>query len=347
MQRRNFIQLSLASIFSFFTKSTFSQEAQKTKVMTVRGWISKKQMGVTLPHEHIVVDFIGADKIDTSTYNLEKIFETALPLLQKLKTYQCNTLIDCTPNFLGRVPVLLKRLSEATGLNILTNTGYYGAVNHKYLPPHVQTESPQQLAERWIKEWEEGIEGTGIKPSFMKISVGDAPISDLQQKIVEAAAITHLQTGLTIASHTGSNGAVLEQLKIIEDKGVHPTAFVWIHAQNEQNNEIHLQVARRGAWVEFDGLYPANFQLSEATISQYINYLQMMKKEKLLHRTLLSQDSGWYHIGEANGGNFLPYHFIFTDFIPKLYENGFTKKEIRLLMQENPYQAFAVGVRKK
>jgi phosphotriesterase-related protein len=347
MQRRNFIQLSLASIFSLFAKSAFSREIEKAEVMTVNGWISKKQMGITLPHEHIVVDFIGADKIDTSTYNLDKIFETALPLLQKLKANGCATLIDCTPNYLGRVPALLKKLSEATGLHILTNTGYYGAVNHKYVPPHVQTESPQQLAERWVKEWKEGIEGTGIKPSFMKISVGDAPITDLQQKIVEAAALTHLQTGLTIASHTGGNGAVLEQLKIIEAKGVHPAAFVWIHAQNEQNTEIHLQVARKGAWVEFDGLYPAKFQLGEQTIAQYISYLQMMKKEKLLHRTLLSQDSGWYHIGEANGGSFLPYHLIFTDFLPKLYESGFTQKEIKLLMQENPYQAFAVKIKKK
>ncbi|MCU0393017.1 MAG: phosphotriesterase [Thermoflexibacter sp.] len=348
MKRRGFISISLSSLWSLLFGQAFAQEQiPRNKVMTVNGWISKKQMGVTLPHEHIVVDFIGADKIDVSTYNLDKIYETALPILQKLKENGCTTFIDCTPNYLGRVPSLLKKLSQATGIHILTNTGYYGAVNHKYLPSHVEIETPQQLAMRWVKEWEEGIEGTGIRPSFMKISVGDAPITDLQKKIVAAAALTHLQTGLTIGSHTGGNGAVLEQLAIIENRGVQPSAFVWIHAQNEKNKEIHLQVARKGAWVEFDGLYPHNFKLSEETKNEYLNYLDMMKREKLLHRTLISQDSGWYHIGEANGGNYLPYHLIFTDFLPRLYEMGFTKNEVNLLIQENPYQAFAVRIRKK
>jgi len=203
------------------------------------------------------------------------------------------------------------------------------------------------LANRWLKEWNEGIDGTGIKPSFMKISVGDAPISDLQRKIVEAAALTHLQSGLTIASHTGGGGAGMEELEIIEKKGVLPDAFVWIHAQNEQDRELHFKMAHKGAWVEFDGLYPADSKLNTQTINQYLDFLVGMKKEKLLHKTLLSQDAGWYHIGEANGGSYLPYHLIFTDFIPKLYENGFTKKEVKMLMNENPYQAFRVRKRVK
>ena len=349
MKRRQFFKLSLFSLLSSMSNYSFAwlKDVQKADLMTVRGYISKKQMGITLSHEHILVDFIGADKIDTTIYNYDKIYETALPFLQKVKAAGCQTLIECTPNYLGRSPLLFKKLSEATGINILTNTGYYGAVNHKYLPAHVQTETPQQLANRWIKEWDEGIEGTGIKPSFMKISVGDAPISSLQRKIVEAAALTHSQSGLTIASHTGGGGAGMEEIAIIEAKGVSPSAFVWIHAQNEQNRELHFQAAHKGAWISFDGLYPADSKLSAETINLYIDFLTGMKKEKLLHKTLLSQDSGWYHIGEPNGGNYLPYHLIFTDFIPKLYENGFSRKEINILMNENPYQAFRIRKRLK
>jgi phosphotriesterase-related protein len=347
MERRHFFKLSFAGLFSFFTHKIWATEIEKADIMTVNGFISKQKMGITLSHEHILVDFIGADKIDMTTYNYDKIYEIALPFLKQLKAAGCQTLVECTPSYLGRSPLLIKRLSEATGLHILTNTGYYGAVNHKFLPAHVHTETPQQLANRWLKEWNEGIEGTGIKPSFMKISVGDAPISELQRKIVEASALTHLQSGLTIASHTGSGGAGIEELEIIEKQGVHPSAFVWVHAQNEQNRNSHFEAARKGAWISFDGLYPAESKLSEQTMKQYLDFLGGMKKEKLLHKTLLSQDSGWYNIGTANGGNYLPYHLIFKDFLPRLYENNFTKKEVKMLMQENPYQAFRIKIKQK
>ncbi len=348
MKRRHFLQVaSVGTYATLVVPSAMFSKSSKPKVMTVNGCIDKKQMGVTLPHEHIVVDFIGAAQIDTSVYNLEEMYETALPLLMKLKEFGCTTFIDCTPNYLGRSPLLLQQLSDATGLHIVTNTGYYGAVDHKYLPEHVKTETPQELANRWIKEWEEGVDGTNIRPGFMKLSVGNGPISDLQRKIIEAGALTHKATGLTIAVHTGGNGAVLEELNIIEQQGVHPSAFVWIHAQNEEDTAIHLELARKGAWVEFDGLFPFNYQLSEQKKQEYLNYLQMMKREKCLHRTLLSQDSGWYDANKPQGGRFLPFHLIFQDFLPLLRKEGFTKKEVNLLLKENPYQAFAVRKRLK
>ena len=64
----------------------------------------------------------------------------------------CATLVECTPAYLGRDPRLLRRLSEASGLHILTNTGYYGANKDKHLPPHAFTETAEQLAARWIRE---------------------------------------------------------------------------------------------------------------------------------------------------------------------------------------------------
>ncbi len=348
MKRRHFLQITSAgACTTLLAPSAILTKPIAPKVMTVNGWVNKRQMGLTLPHEHIMVDFIGAAQIDTSVYNIQEMYETALPLLMKLKEFGCTTFIDCTPNYLGRSPLLLQQLSNATGLHIITNTGYYGAVDHKYLPEHVKTETPQALANRWIKEWEEGVDGTNIRPGFMKLSVGDAPISDLQRKIIEAGAIAHKATGLTIAVHTGGGGAVLEELDIIERQGVHPSAFVWIHAQNEKNTAIHLQVARKGAWVEFDGLFPFNYQLSETKQQEYLNYLLMMKREKCLHRTLISQDSGWYDTNKPRGGRFLPFHLIFQDFLPLLRKEGFTNKEINLLFKENPYRAFVVRKRLK
>ena len=123
--------------------------------------------------------------------------------------------------------MLQKRLEDESGLQVITNTGYYGAMQNKYLPQWAFTESAEQLARRWINEFENGIDGTSIKPGFIKIGVDAPHLSSLHQKLVKAAAITHLKTGLTICSHTGPAAAAFEELNILRTMSVHPSAFVW------------------------------------------------------------------------------------------------------------------------
>lgn len=223
---------------------------------------------------------------------------------------------------------------------MLTNTGYYGAAGEKYLPAHCYTETAAQLAKRWIDEWENGIEGSGIRPGFIKTGVDGYPLSAVQQKIVEAAAITHLATGLTIGIHTGNGRAAMEELRIIQSKGVAATAWIWIHAQNETDRGIHIQAARAGGWVSFDNV-------STDSIAACLEFLKDMKKENLLRQVLLSHDSGWYHVGEPGGGDYNDYNTIFDKLIPALKENDFTEKDIRQLFFINPSRAFTVTVRKK
>jgi phosphotriesterase-related protein len=179
-------------------------------VQTVLGPVPPDRMSVTLAHEHVMVDFIGAAGITRDRYRPDEVFQVAQPHLQRIKELGCQTLVECTPAYIGRDPELLRRLALATGLNILTNTGYYGAGKNKYLPEHALTESAEQLSARWIREAKEGIEGTGIRPGFMKIGVDAGPLSEVHRKLVSAAARSHWATGLTIAAHTGNGVAALE-----------------------------------------------------------------------------------------------------------------------------------------
>lgn len=308
-------------------------------VMTVAGPMRRSELGFILSHEHILVDFIGADKVSKDRYQVEEVFNTALPFLQDVKAKGCSTFVDCTPAYLGRNAQLLQRLSKATGLNIITNTGYYGARNGKFLPQHVHTETAEQVAGRWIKEWKNGIDGTGIKPGFIKSGVDNAPLTAAQRKIIEAAAFTHLATGLTIGVHTGNGEAAEEQLDILAKRGVAPSARIWIHAQNETDKTYHIKAAQRGSWVSFDGV-------NQDTLQANVEYLKTMKSEGLLNSVLVSQDSGWYNVGEAKGGNYKNYNFIHTDFISALKQNGFLQNEIDAVFISNPAKAFTIRVRR-
>jgi phosphotriesterase-related protein len=282
------------------------------------GWI--------LVHEHILVDFIGADQITPGRYNPEEVIRVVLPHLQELAGLGCRPLLDCTPNFLGRDPQLLMRLARAAGLEIWTNTGLYSARDHQHLPAFAKSETPEQLAARWIREHREGIDG--VKPRFIKIGVNKGPLDELDRKIVQAAVIAAKATGLTIAAHTGDGKAALEELEIVQQGGLPTRQFVWVHAQNEVEREIQHRVARAGAWVELDGI-------GKPTARWHLTCIESLAKQRLLHRVLISQDAGWYSVGQPQGGSFRTYSYLWREFVPQLKPAW-----VRPLLWNNPVAAF-------
>ena len=140
---------------------------QESKIITVNGGIPASEIGKTLHHEHLLVDFIGADSTGYHRWDKNEVVEKVLPYLLEIKKLGYKTLVECTPEYLGRDPELLKLLSEKSGIQIITNVGYYSAVNAKFLPPHAFTQTAQQMADMWIEQAQNGIEGSGVFPGFI------------------------------------------------------------------------------------------------------------------------------------------------------------------------------------
>lgn len=332
LSRREFFKAGAAFLFMCKSKPSLS-------VITVNGRIPAISMGTTLIHEHFLVDFIGADKINSNRWNKDEVVKKLLPYLSEAKKYGVTTILDCTPAFLGRDVALQKRLSDESGLHILTNTGYYGAVGNKYLPQWAFTETYEQIAKRWINEFENGIGNTVIKPGFIKISVDKGHLSELHEKIVKAAALTHMQTGLTICSHTGIAIPAFEQINLLQKMKVHPSAFVWTHAQAETDKTQHLKAANLGAWISLDGIGWGDFE-------KYADSIDNLRLAGLLNKVLISHDAGWYKPGEKDGGSIKGYINIFEQLVPLLKERGFSDNDIQQLLVKNPAEAFAIRVRR-
>src|SRR5512136_1119403 len=132
MGRREFL-LSLAGFSLAFPVEAASSAAPEI-AMTVRGPVPAPDLGMTLMHEHVMVDFAGAAQVAKDRYDPDEVFRVVLPHLASIRSLGCRTLVECTPAYLGRDPVLLTRLSGASGVRLITNTGYYGASDGKYLP---------------------------------------------------------------------------------------------------------------------------------------------------------------------------------------------------------------------
>ena len=337
MNRREFMLMGAAVVLA---GAGAKPQAAADSVMTVDGPVDARDLGVTLPHEHVLVDFIGADRATPDRYDRDEVVRVVLPYLEQAKQLGCRTIVECTPAYLGRDPLLLRRLSRESGVRFVTNTGYYGAgADFKFLPEHAKTESADQLSERWVREFDQGIGDSGVRPGFIKIGVNKAPLHELHRKLVQAAARTHLRTGLTIAGHTGDGAAAMEELEILRREGVSPSAFVWVHAQNERDPALHARAAEAGAWISFDGVGPL-------TIKRHIDLVLAAKERGFLNQVLISHDAGWFRPGEAGGGEFRPFDTLFTKLLPALRRAGVTEDEGHRLTVENPAAALTINVRR-
>ena len=348
MNRRKFISVSSILTAAGMTFDIISAKSatdpNKAYVMTVLGKLNINEMGITLPHEHVLTDFIEVDKQLGPRYEREIAFEAMIPLLMSIKNIGVRTFVDCTPAYIGRDVLLLKQLSKASGLNILTNTGYYAAADEKHLPDHAYTETKEQLAARWLKEWQNGIAHTGVRPGFIKLGVGVGPLKPVEQKLIRAAAIVHLKSGLKIAIHTGDAAAAIEYTNLVMLSGIRPDAVIWVHAQND-DGQFHVQLAKKGCFVSLDGF-------KESVIDSYIKYVLQLKSAGLLNKVLLSQDDGFSVEKQGDQISFKPYNTkllspysaIFTVLRPALLKNGISSKEFDMITQDNPKNAFMVEV---
>ena len=321
--------IGLSFLFLFFSCT----ESKTRHINSVTGPIALDLIGLALVHEHMLVDFIGSDSVSSNRYSHDKVIAKVLPYLLEVKKFGVKTIFDCTPSYLAKDPVLLKKLSEQSGIQIITNTGLYGTQKGKFLPEYAFTETAEQLAVRWISEYNNGIEGTGIKPGFIKISVNeDDPLGEMDAKLVKAAGLTFKETGLKIYSHTGTWNTAKQEVEILQKIGVDPSAFVWVHAQAEEDFQNYLEAAKLGVWISLDGI--------GWSLDEYVDRLVFAKENAVLGNVLISHDAGWYDPAKPNGGDFVPFTNIFEKLMPTLNAKGFEESDWKLLLVENPKQAF-------
>lgn len=337
LSRRSFIKIACASAAAL-PACISKPENEGRVVQTVLGPIPAGRLGRTLPHEHVICDFIGADQTGKHRWNVEEVVSVMQPYLEALKKREFTGFIDCTPAYIGRDPRILKHLAELTGVHIVTNTGYYGGAGDKFVPKHAYSESAEELATRWIKEWDNGIEGSGVRPGFLKIGVDEAKgvppaLSEIDAKIVRASAIASRKTKLSVVCHTGGGPAGLAATKLFIAEGGAPNRFIVAHSDGH-GLHINEQVAELGAWVSFDGV-------SRRPLEQHLKLVAAML-EKHPSRLLISHDNGWYEAGKPGGGKIRDFNYMADTFIPALINSGISEEMVNRLIIANPANAIAI-----
>jgi predicted metal-dependent phosphotriesterase family hydrolase len=321
-------------LLSLLLSSVNPVPQEKGYVQTVTGKINSEELGFTLTHEHLFSNF-GAAPSSIPEYDSALLFNQVLPYLKKVKSTGVHSIFDCTGAFFGRDVKKLHAFSQLSKVNIITNTGFYGAANDKYVPPFAFTMSAQEIADVWIKEFTNGIEGSTIKPGFIKLAFDEGDPSPIDVKLFTAGLLAHKATGLTLQVHTGNNlAAAKKQLDLMKKHNVHPSAWIWAHSNLLTDLNFLIATAESGAWISLDGV-------KESTINNAMTMLKEFKLKNLLHKVLLSHDGNSFPRGAA----IRPYDAIQTHLIPQLQKEGFSTADIHQLTVKNPGQAFQINVR--
>ncbi len=298
---------------------------------TTLGPRTRDQLGMILPHEHVFVDLRTPDQPGYAEADPADVVRLMAPEIERIKAHGVTALVECSTGGVGRRADIDRAVSEATGLPIVVPTGNY---REPWIPDWVRDASEEALRDWMLAELTDQIEQSGVRAAWIKLSAGDDGITDLEKRILRAAAVAGRQTNAIIGSHTIKGRVVMDQLDIIEAAGYDPSRFISIHTQLEPDRALHLAVARRGAWIEFDSI-------GNTEDDWNLDLIHHVLDAGFVDQLLLSHDRGWYDPAKPGGGQPKPYTHLSEVLLPKLRQSGVDEATIVRLTHDNPFRAFS------
>jgi phosphotriesterase-related protein len=302
-------------------------------LITTLGPKRQDELGLILPHEHVFVDLRTWDQPGYAQAEVHDVVALMAPEIRMAQTVGVTAIVECSTVGVGRRADILKAVSQATGFPLVAPTGIY---REPWIPDWVHAASEQALCEWMLGELQGEIESSGVQAGFIKLSAGDEGLTMCEAKILRAAACAAAETQAAIGSHTVRGRVVRDQLDIVEACGCPPERFVWIHASAEPDVELNLEMARRGAWIEYDWIG------GNGTDEQILYRVLRLLDAGLERRLLLSQDRGWYDPAQPGGGTPRPFTYLCERFLPQLRAEGVDEATIHQMTRDNPFRAFAV-----
>jgi phosphotriesterase-related protein len=315
------------------------------RLITTLGDLALPDTGVILPHEHIFLDLPGEQSDpQQEPVQVEDVVEVMQPELEKARAAGVAVLVDAGSPSMGRRADIIVAVSRAARLPVVVPTGFYLDWS---IPEWARAASEEELRDWMVGELVGGIEAADVKAGWIKLAASDGGLTELERKCLRAAARAGAATDATIGCHSPIGIVARDALDIVERLGYRAERFVWIHADHERwmhgddqyDWGLREELARRGAWVEFDKIGLPRPDGDAANI----DLIQHMLDAGLGDRVLLSMDSGWFDPSQPDcrAGCIRGYTYLSETFLPRLRNTGVDEATIDKLTRQNPFDALA------
>jgi len=349
------------------------QEELTGKVQTVLGTIDADSLGVTLPHEHLLLDGSFAfvepteateKRLAHQPLTLENLYwvklhrhnnvdnlnltdeQLAIKEVLLYKRAGGNTIVELSNIGGGRDPLGLTRIARVTGLNVVMGSGYYLEQTH---PPELATKTEEEITEEIVRDIMVGVGDTGVRAGIIGEIGCSTPLEDSERKVLRASAAAQQRTDAALNIHPSmSEDGVLEIIKILDDNGADLSRTVISHQENlgMNNNRrtIYHKLVDAGCYLEFDTFgFPIVPLITAWTEGRLvgkrsevarINEIKCLIDEGYLNHILISQDNGMKFDYVTYGGS--GYAHILRDIVPWMRLAGISDEQIHTMIVENP-----------
>jgi 5-phospho-D-xylono-1,4-lactonase len=217
-------------------------------VATVLGPQDPESLDYVDAHEHLVAHAPAAVLARDGDLALDRP-ECVIPDLTALASAGRACVVEMTTVDYGRDVEALRALSERTGVRVVAATGFNKGT---YCRRFCEGREPDELAAAQIAEIRTGVGSSGACCGVVKFGTGADAIAPWEQVAVRAAARTHRATGCPIFTHTEAGRLADEQLALLRDEHVHPSAVTIGHLDRNPDLELHRRLAAQGAFLSYD-----------------------------------------------------------------------------------------------
>jgi 5-phospho-D-xylono-1,4-lactonase len=302
----------------------------KPHVMTALGPVEPAALGLTLHHEHVICKPQDVDDPDLV------LDDPAAALAELEDAYHAGlrTIVDMTPADYGRDVLDILWVARRAPVHIVLITGHH---KHKHAAKYLGEASVEKIAARSILELTEGIDGSSARAGVIKAGTSLNEITDVERRVLDAAAVAHLATGAPVSTHTERGTMALEQVEMLKGAGVEPAAMIIGHMDFALDEAYLRRVLETGASISFDQVSKTKYAADEYRAVMLKRFADAGYLSQLLVSGDLARKSYFLAYGGAPGLRYLVERFPLI-----LMESGLTANQVRALLIENPARALTI-----
>ncbi len=319
-------------------------------VETVTGPIDAAELGTTLIHEHLQArdEAVRAQWPHVSTIGIkgepvevppEALFDGAATAAEELLGLGVKTICDPSCMFLGRDIELMRGVSERSGLQVVPCTGIY---TYDHLPMFFMTRSAEEIADLFVHDIEEGIQGTDAKAAFLKCAADEPGLTENVEKVHRAVAKAHVRTGVPIMAHSRpASDTAPRQIEIFEEEGVELDRVQIAHCGDSDDADYIERLLEKGIYVGLDRFGIEMYLPFEQRIATALSLLERGYAERMFLSADACVTIDWFPLEvdkqmvAAGAVKDWTMAMVPARVIPALKEGGATDEQIETMMVAN------------
>jgi phosphotriesterase-related protein len=304
-------------------------------VESVTGPIDVDELGTTLIHEHLKVRSEPSGEQFPHLYDEDDAFRRAIKVARGIRDQGVKTICDPSCLFLGRDIRFMRRVADETGLQVIAATGIY---TYTELPQYFKNREVDDMADAFVHDIEEGIQGTDMKAGFLKCAVDEPGVTDDVEKVVRACARASKRTGRPIMAHSHpATRRGLEEMDIFDDEGVEPATVQIAHTGDTADLDYIEELLERGPFIGMDRYGLDIILPTDKRNATVTALLERGHADRMFLSTDACAEFDWFpwEMVEQLEPKWKS-TYIFDEIVPALREAGLTDDQLGTMMEANP-----------